>query len=86
MKRFNQNGFGLHAVLLIAGVIVIAGLIGWNVYQRQQDSSDTTVKAVPSAPSVDNVADLDKATEALDKTQIDTVSDTAQLDKDLASF
>ncbi len=73
-------------MLLIAGVVAIAGLIGWNVYQRQQDSSDITVKAVPSAPSINNVADLDKAAEALDKTQIDTASDTAQLDKDLASF
>lgn len=86
MKQVNQHGFGLHGVLLIAGVVAIAGLIGWNVYQRQQDSSDITVKAVPSAPSINNVADLDKAAEALDKTQIDTASDTAQLDKDLASF
>ncbi len=93
MRRLGQRGFALFEGLAIAGVVAIVALAGWNIYQQQQTngstttiSSEKTVKVVPKAPDVASVSDLDKASQALDQTQIDTVSDTAQLDKDLASF
>ncbi len=93
MRRFGQRGFALFEGLAIAGVAAIVALAGWNIYQQQQKngsttttSSQKTVKLVPEAPAVASVSDLDKAAQALDQTQIDSVSDTAQLDKDLASF
>ena len=92
MRRFSQRGFALFEGLAIAGVAAIVALAGWNIYQQQQTngsttiSSEKTVKLVPEAPAVASVSDLDKASQTLDQTQIDSVSDTAQLDKDLASF
>ncbi len=92
MKRFSQRGFALFEALVIVGVIAIVAVAGWNIYQRQQKPGSVgnapakTIKIVPKAPAVANAGDLDKANQALDKTQIDTVSDTTQLDKDLASF
>lgn len=93
MRRFNQRGFTLFETLVIVGVIAIVAAAGWNIYQRQQKNSSAstastgeTVELVPSVPSVSTVADLDKAVQTLDQTQIDTSVDTAQLDKDLASF
>ena len=92
MKRFSQKGFALFESLVIVGVIAIVAVAGWNIYQRQQkngsisSTTEKTVKVVPGAPAIASVGDLDKASQALDQTQIDTVSDTAQLDSDLASF
>ena len=91
MKRVGQKGFALFEAIVIVGVVAIVALAGWNIYRlNQKDSSSApasqTVKVVPLAPDITNVGDLDKATQTLDQTQIDTVSDTAQLDKDLASF
>lgn len=93
MKRFTQKGFALFETLVIVGVIVIVAAAGWYIYQRQQknDSAGTastskTIKAVPTAPAVTTAQDLDKAVQTLDQTQLDATSDTAQLDKDLASF
>ena len=93
MRRFSQRGFALFEGLAIAGVAAIVALAGWNIYQQQQKngsttttSSEKTVKLVPKAPDVASASDLDKAAQVLDQTQIDTATDTAQLDKDLASF
>ena len=91
MKRVGQKGFALFEAAMIVGVVAIVALAGWNIYRLNQKDNSTapaaqTVKVVPLAPDITNVGDLDKAAQTLDQTQIDTVSDTAQLDKDLASF
>ena len=92
MKQFSQKGFALFEALLIVSVVAIVALAGWNIYERQQkngsggSSIEKTVKVVPGAPVVATASDLDNAAQTLDQTQIDTASDTAQLDSDLASF
>ena len=92
MKQFSQKGFALFETLLIVSVVAIVALAGWNIYERQQKNGfggntiEKTVKVVPGAPAVATASDLDKATQTLDQTQIDTATDTAQLDSDLASF
>ena len=92
MKRMKSQGFGLLGLLAIVGIIVVAALIGWYVYQHQQKSDETTAlstqttQPIPDAPAVSQTSDLEKAAQALDKTQIDSSVDTAQLDKELAAF
>lgn len=93
MKRSTQRGFAILETLIIVGVIAMVAAAGWYIYQRQQknDSASTastseTIEVVPTAPAVTTAGDLDKATQTLDQTQLDTTADTAQLDKDLVSF
>lgn len=92
MKKTNQRGFALFEAVAIFGVLAIVALAGWNIYQRSQkngavsSSAASSIKSVPLAPTVTVASDLDKAAQTLDQTQLDTTSDTAQLDKDLASF
>lgn len=92
MKRFSQKGFALFESLVAVGIIAIVAVAGWNIYQRQQkndsvsSTAEKTVKVVPNVPAIASASDLDKAGQTLDQTQIDTVVDTAQLDKDLAGF
>lgn len=92
MKKINQRGFALFEVVAIFGVLAIVALAGWNIYQRSQkngavsSSSASAIKPVPLAPAVTTTSDLDKASQTLDQTSLDSNADTAQLDKDLASF
>lgn len=90
MKKLNQKGFAVFELVVIVGVMVIVALAGWNIYRLQQSngsvSTTETVKAVPSAPAIISTSDLNQATTTLDQTQLDSSADTAQLDKDLASF
>lgn len=90
MKKLNQKGFAAFELIVLAGVVIIVALAGWNIYRLQQSngsvSTTETVKAVPSAPAIISTSDLDQAATALDRTQLDSSADTAQLDKDLASF
>lgn len=94
MRKASQKGLALFEIIIISVVAVVA-LAGWNIYQRNQNnksssqtvsSTPTTLKVVPSAPEVTSASDLDKASKTLDETQVDSNSDTVDLDKELSSF
>lgn len=96
MRKTDQRGFAFFELLVITGLLVIVALAGWNIYQRSQknetatspssSSSVSVLKDVPQAPDVAATSDLDKASQTLDQTQIDSDSDTVDLDKELSSF
>ncbi|MBI2588744.1 hypothetical protein HYW35_00835 [Candidatus Saccharibacteria bacterium] len=93
MKKTNQQGFTFFVVVILAGVLAIIVLAGWNIYQRGQKNEAVSssvgasaIKAVPLAPALSTASDLDKAAQILDQTVLDSDYDTAQLDQDLASF
>lgn len=93
MKRLSQRGFALFEMIAIVGVLAIVTLAGWNIYQRSHKNGAVSssfaapaIKVVPPAPTVTTANDLNKASQTLDQTSLDSNSDTAQLDQDLASF
>ncbi len=93
MKRLSQRGFALFELVAIVGVLAIITLAAWNIYQRSHKNGAVSssfappaIKVVPLAPAVTTARDLDKASQTLDQTSLDSSSDTAQLDQDLASF
>lgn len=90
MKRTNQSGFSVFELVVIVAVLSIVGLGGWNIYQRSHKSGTASISKASETPSsasaITSSADLDKDGQTLDQTPIDTASDTAQLDSDLASF
>ncbi|MBI2592028.1 hypothetical protein HYW36_00960 [Candidatus Saccharibacteria bacterium] len=93
MKRLPQKGFALFEMVVIAALLTIVVLGGWNIYERSQKpgsvstSKTTSLKAIPEAPAeLSSTADLTKASETLDEVSLDSDSETAQLDKELASF
>jgi Tfp pilus assembly protein PilV len=89
MKR--ANGFSIVEVLIGIVVIVLVGLVGYNLYSMQQARSDSAneqqaiANETPEAPAINDTADLDKATATLD--QIDPEAndlETAELDSEAA--
>ena len=94
MKRVGQKGFALFEAIVIVGVVAIVALAGWNIYRLQQNNgsvstqrtSNASLQPIATAPAISSTKDLDIAAQTLDQTQIDSSADTAQLDKDLASF
>jgi hypothetical protein len=92
MKFSKQSlGFSVVEATLIIGVVAVLGLVGFNVYARNQDKKTDTATTQapveardPSAPEIKSTADLDKADKALDDTNLD--ADTSQLDSQLNTF
>lgn len=89
MKRV--HGFSIVEVLIVVAVLVLVGLVGYNLYSMQQARSDSAAdqqavaKETPEAPTINDTSDLDKATATLD--QIDPEAndlESAQLDSEAA--
>ncbi len=88
MKRIDQQGFSVFEFVVIAGVLSIISLAGWNIYHRSHQNGSVTTQRVAksnSIPVVSSASDLDKASQSLDQLP-DSSSDAAQLDQDLGSF
>lgn len=93
-QRKLQSGFSVFEFVIICGVVLALGLVGYAVYNRQSSNdsggsaSIQTVADVPSAPAISSTADLDKASTMLDQIDLDSsnTSDTSQLDSQLSAF
>lgn len=89
MKK-SQTGFVMFEAIVIAGVVAIVALAGWNIYRTNQKNGSTAVTRVSQtisvAPSINSASDLDKAAATLDKTSVDDTAYLNQLDKQLSSF
>jgi len=101
MKKLNnQQGFSIVEASLIILVIALLAASGWFVYNRQQNSktvaptptSSSTespvATGVATSPNISTVADLDRASAALDQTDptASNSSDTSLLNNQLSAF
>jgi uncharacterized protein HemX len=89
MKRA-QQGFAIVEAVLI--VVVLAGLagVGYVVLKKHNTATNNTVSSstekssaatVPEAPAINNSADLTKAQQTVDETDLNTTNaDSSQLD------
>ncbi|MFZ1812255.1 MAG: prepilin-type N-terminal cleavage/methylation domain-containing protein [Candidatus Saccharimonadales bacterium] len=86
-SRRLSAGFSIIEVVLVLAVIVIVGLVGYNLYTMQQSRSEQATsnqqKAAAMPQSITSTADLDASAKALDATQLDSTADTATLENDL---
>lgn len=89
MKRL--HGFTLVEALIAVTVLVLVGLMGYNLVSMQQSRNATiseqqsVADGVPEAPEINETSDLDKAAATLD--QIDPEAndvEAAQLDSETA--
>jgi Tfp pilus assembly protein PilV len=89
MKR--TSGFSIVEALIGVAVLVLVGLVGYNVYTMQQARSESAneqqaiANETPQAPTIKDTTDLDKASATLD--QIDPSAndkESAQLDSETA--
>lgn len=91
--RFNQSGFSIVEILIVVVVLGLIGLISYNFYTKQSDttansttSQSATAEDVPAAPEVTSTSDLDIASTMLDEADTSSSSDSAELDSQLQSF
>lgn len=72
MRGARRNGFTLIEVMIVVLIIGIVGIIGWRVYDvnvnKPTANQSTTAASVPA--KIENTSDLDKATQALDNTDV----------------
>lgn len=89
MKR--TSGFSIVEALIGVTVVVLIGLVGYNLYSMQQsrnasvNEQQSVANETPAAPEINDTADLDKAAATLD--QIDPEAndiETAELDSEAA--
>jgi predicted negative regulator of RcsB-dependent stress response len=85
----NQSGIG-HLVLILSLVVVAAvAFAGYRVVKNSDNgnSSDQASTAYTAVPDkISNKADLQKASQALDNTAIDSSVNPSSLDNDLNSL
>lgn len=76
-----NKGFSLLEVIIILVVLTLIGLLGWRFWQANQSSSSTTPTTTQTddAPTIKSDADLDKATQTLDNTNVEG-NESKQLD------
>ncbi len=94
MSHIRQRGFSAIEVVIALVVVAAIGGTGYLAYNRMKDANKTPTASeqaekgsTPSAPVVNNTADLDTASKALDNTNVDaSATDTTQLDSELNNF
>ena len=94
MKTPMQRGFSAVEVVIVVFVLAAISVTGYLAYNRMRSANKTPTAAeqkdkaaTPSAPSVNNADDLDKAARTLDATNLDaSLSDSAELDSELKAF
>lgn len=86
-----HSGFSLVEAFIAVAVVVLVGLVGYNLYSMQQARNQTVrdqqsvAKEVPDAPNISETADLDEATKTLDQIDPETNDqESAQLDSEAA--
>jgi Tfp pilus assembly protein PilV len=98
--RTSQSGFSVIEFVIIALVVVAIGVVGFTVYNRQQNKNNITdndtatvaqsptANDVKSAPAVSSTKDLDDASKVVDQTDVEGGSntDSGQLDSQLSAF
>lgn len=89
MKNLNQRGVSQLLILLAVVVVAAVGVVGYRV-MNDKDTT-TTVKSTTTVIKQENVpstikssADVNKATQALDQTNVDSVNPD-QLDTEITS-
>lgn len=90
----NQKGFSAVEGVIILAVVVLLGIGGYLVFNRQDSSKNQTAseqsseaKDVPSAPEISSKSDLDEAETALDQADPSASNaDASQLDSELSAF
>lgn len=94
MSQERQRGFSAVEVVIALVVVAAIGATGYLAYGRMKDASKTPTaseqvqkSSAPAAPAVSNANDLDKASKALDDTNVDASSaDSAALDTELKNL
>lgn len=98
--RKSQAGFSVVELFIVAIVVVALAMVGYTVYNRQNDNkaatttssqsvnTDAVATDVPTAPAINSTSDLDKASAALDQIDpsVSSDSDVSQIDSQLANF
>lgn len=85
------SGFSIVEALIGVAVLVLVGLVGYNLYSMQQARNDSAseqqaiASETPEAPAINDTSDLDKATATLDQIDPDSNDvESAQLDSETA--
>ncbi len=90
MKRLNQTGSHVIAVMLLVLALGVVGYAGYTVMQAHNKLSTTqTAATTASAPdTISSTADLNQASAALDSasTQVNSNLDDSSLNADLSSM
>jgi Tfp pilus assembly protein PilV len=94
MSTPQQRGFSVVEAVIAVLVVAAIGATGYLAYSRMKDSSKTPTASdqvekasAPTAPTISKAKDLDKASSALDSTNLDASStDTSQLDAEVSNF
>lgn len=88
MKRLNQSGSHVLAVLVVVAALAVVGLVGYRVQQsnKQNDVTASTTSKVPTA--ISTKTDLSTTSKALDQSsaQLDSGLNDTSLDADLNSM
>ncbi len=89
MKRV--SGFSAVEALIVVTLIVLVGLVGYNLYSMNVARNDNTAEQqaiadqVPEAPVITSESDLDSAAQTLDAVDVDqNQEDLQQLDAETA--
>ncbi len=89
MKRV--SGFSAVEALIVVTLIVLVGLVGYNLYSMNVARNDNTAEQqaiadqVPEAPVITSESDLDTAAQTLDAVDVDqNQEDLQQLDAETA--
>ncbi len=89
MKRV--SGFSAVEALIVVTLIVLVGLVGYNLYSMNVARNDNAAEQqaiadqVPEAPVINSESDLDSAAETLDAVDVDqNQEDLQQLDTETA--
>ncbi len=91
MKK--QNGFTMIEVALVLAVVIVIGLVAYNVITRvsgDPGSSQVTTTVpevgIAEAPEIKSANDLDVALNTLDEINLDDNTELNQLEEELAQF
>jgi prepilin-type N-terminal cleavage/methylation domain-containing protein len=79
-RNMRKSGFSaveVIVVLVIVGIIVALGVVGYNRWKQTQtksSSTNTSQQSTADAPEIKKTSDLDKATTVLDQSNLDDAS------------
>lgn len=87
MKKHTQNGFGHLGLLLFAVIVVLIGLIGYKVYNRNNSATNNSqVDNNSSAQAIKSSSDLNSAAATLNSQNIDGDLNPDSLNQDVQTL